>query len=61
MWSEHFKDLDNLDEIVENQIKFDMVLISGLNEYTQIMKELNKSLEYLSHGGVILIRNFRPM
>ena len=53
--------MDNLAEIVENQIKFDMVLISGLNGDTQIMKELNESLEYLAQGGTILIRNFRPM
>ena len=43
-----------------DHIKFDLILINGLHESSQAMKDLKNSLRYLSEGGTILISNLRP-
>jgi hypothetical protein len=62
---DYFKHIDQIDSTttkttLTDHIKFDLILINGLHEASQALKDLKKSLRYLSEGGTILISNLRP-
>lgn len=43
-----------------NKDKFDIIFIDGLHEYAQVMKDIENSLKYLNHKGVILLHDCLP-
>ncbi len=45
---------------LENNLKFDIIFIDGLHEYTQVMKDIKNSLKFLNSNGVILLHDCLP-
>jgi hypothetical protein len=43
-----------------NKKKFDIIFIDGLHEYSQVMKDINNSLNSLNQNGVILLHDCLP-
>ena len=43
-----------------NKEKFDIIFIDGLHEYTQVMKDVQNSLNFLNKDGVILLHDCLP-
>ena len=48
------------DFFFDNQIKFDLVFIDGLHEYTQAKRDILNSLKFLSKNGIILVHDCMP-
>ena len=40
--------------------KFDCIFIDGLHTYSQVIKDINNSLNVLNHGGIILLHDCLP-
>ena len=40
--------------------KFDCIFIDGLHTYSQVIKDINNSLNILNHGGIILLHDCLP-
>ena len=45
---------------ISNKEKFDCIFIDGLHHYSQVIKDINNSIEILSDNGVILIHDCLP-
>ncbi len=43
-----------------NQEKFDCIFIDGLHHYSQVIKDINNSIEILNDNGVVLIHDCLP-
>tara|TARA_B100000900_G_C20537848_1_gene699119 strand:+ start:106 stop:822 length:717 start_codon:yes stop_codon:yes gene_type:complete len=48
------------DFFFDNNEKFDCIFIDGLHHYSQVLKDINNSLEILNDNGVILIHDCLP-
>ena len=44
----------------ENKDKFDCIFIDGLHNYLQVKKDINNSLNFLNHNGIILLHDCLP-
>ena len=44
----------------ENNDKFDCIFIDGLHNYLQVKKDINNSLNFLNHNGIILLHDCLP-
>lgn len=45
---------------MSNKEKFDCIFIDGLHHYSQVIKDINNSIEILNNNGVILIHDCLP-
>lgn len=43
-----------------NSLTFDLIFIDGLHTYSQVLKDVNNSLKFLSENGVIMIHDMFP-
>ena len=43
-----------------NKDKFDIIFIDGLHEYSQVMRDINNSLNFLTKDGIILLHDCLP-
>jgi len=43
-----------------NNEKFDCIFIDGLHTYSQVKKDIDNSLKFLNHGGIILLHDCLP-
>jgi hypothetical protein len=43
-----------------NNDKFDCIFIDGLHTYSQVKKDIDNSLKFLNHGGIILLHDCLP-
>lgn len=43
-----------------NDKNFDCVFIDGLHEYEQVKKDINNSLKYLNHNGIVILHDCLP-
>lgn len=43
-----------------NNIKFDIIFIDGLHEYSQVKKDIHNSLSFLNDNGVIFLHDCMP-
>jgi len=44
-----------------NEIKYDIIFIDGLHEYSQVKKDIENSLNHIVEGGFILLHDCNPV
>jgi hypothetical protein len=53
---------DKFFELIKgHDIKYDIIFIDGLHEYSQVKKDIENSFNHLKHGGFILMHDCNPV
>jgi len=54
---------DEFFKLIENHkdIKYDIIFIDGLHEYSQVKKDIENSLKHLQHNGFIVMHDCNPV